>query len=191
MNRASSALGIALAATLLMLPGRPAAAEGGTAPPFALRPDQVSTFARMVGAPEAEVASRLAKDDQLRAVVLRGMEAREARRASAKSRAIAGFVILGVGDVVGAAIILSTPTNPDGTSSNPGRVLLGAGVGLASLGLGLGIAIPALAGRGRQGPEELEAGAAYRQPSAPTASTDRPAPASGRTVTFPVLALTF
>jgi len=190
MHRAGSALGFTLAAALLILPGRPAA-DGGTAAPATLRPDQISTFARMVGASEAEVASRLAQDDQLRAVVLQGLEAREVRRASVKSRAVAGFVILGVGGAIGAITVLSTPVNEDGTSSNPDRVLLGAVISAASTGLGLAIAIPALASGGRQGPEELAAGAAYRKQVLPTPAPERPAPTTGRAVTFPVLALTF
>ena len=79
---------------------------------------QVSTFARLVGVPEKDVAARLAADAQLSAMVSHALEVREARRAAAK-RAIAGFVILGVGDLLGAVIMLSTPVNPDGTWSDP------------------------------------------------------------------------
>jgi len=190
MKRAWSVLGMAVAAALLVSAGRASAAAPAAAPP-ALRPEQVSTFARMVGAPESEVASRLAQDDQLRAVVLRGLEARETRRASVKSRAVGGFVILGVGGAIGAITMVTTPVNEDGTSSNPDRVLLGALISAASTGLGLAIAIPALASGGRQGPEELAAGAAYRQQVLPAPSSERPAPTTGRAATFPVLALTF
>jgi len=181
----------ALLVLLLAGPSTCRATEVATTAAGGLSYAQVSTFARLVGAPEKDVAARLAADAQLSAMVFHALEVREARRAAAKSRAIAGFVILGVGDLLGAAIMLSTPVNPDGTWSDPGQAALGAGIAIAATGIGLGIAIPALVSRGRQGPEELEAKAAYRQRPLPVPVTSPSPQNSGRGVVVPLLALSF
>jgi len=184
-------IGVAALALLLAGPSAGQATELATSAERGLTYGQVSTFARLVRSPEKDVAARLAADAQLSAMVAHALEVREARRAAAKNRAIAGFVILGVGDILGAVIMLSTPVNPDGTWSDPGQAALGAGVAIAATGIGLGIAIPALVSRGRQGPEELEAAAAYRQRPLPVPVTSLPPQNSGRSVMMPLLALTF
>lgn len=191
MSRVAKMLGMVLSGVLLAAASSAWAEEPAAQPPRDLLPTQLSTFARMVGAPESEVAARLAADAKLRGVALRAVEAREERRSSAKNRAVAGFVILGVGDIVGSVIILSTPGYPNVQSGDTGRVLLGVGVAVASLGVGLGIAIPGLVSLGRQSSTELQASAEYRQQPLPTPATDRPSPTSARGAVLPLLSFSF
>lgn len=191
MRIAVRMLNAALATLLSASTGAARAVEPSPASASGLSYSQVSTFARMVGAPETDVSARLASDVQLSSMVLRALDAREARRRSTKNRAIAGFVILGVGSAVGGIIIATTPVNSDGTVSNDSQVVLGLGVAAAATAVGLAIAIPALATGGRMGPEELEATAAYRQRPVPVPVTAPPPQTSGRSAVVPLLALTF
>jgi hypothetical protein len=220
MNRMGRKLGLFLPVVLLSAAGPAAAEAPAPAPPPELAPVQISTFARIVGAPQGEVAARLAADAHLRGVALRAVEAREKRRSSAKARAIGGFVLLGVGDIAGAVIIVTTPGYPDNVgSSGDARVYAGLGVALVSLGVGLAIAIPGLVDLNRAGPEERQAAAEYRRlmpppPGAPPAGVPPPGspppgspppgtlppgspppgaspPISGRGVVLPLLSFTF
>lgn len=192
MNRAAKTLLFYLSGVLLFANASPARAEEPVKPSKDIVPTQISTFARMVEAPEADVAARLAADPRLRGVALRAVEARDERKSSAKKRAIAGFVILGVGDLVGAAIILSTPAPPPGESMDTSKAFLGLGVALAATGVGLAIAIPGLVSMGRAGPDELQAIAEYRQQQPlPTPPASRPSPTSARSPMLPLLSFTF
>jgi hypothetical protein len=76
--------------------------------------------------------------------------------------AIAGFTILGIGDIVGTALIVTTPGYPNVQSGHEGRVLLGAGIGVASLAIGLALAIPGLIKMARETEVETRAREAYR-----------------------------
>jgi len=171
-------------------PPRPAAPVASTVE--GLSQDQLATFARMVRQPEGAVTERLLADAALRGQAARAVAAREARRAAGKGRAVAGFVILGVGDLVGAVVSLTAKKNPDGTTADTGQLFLGAGIGLASIGVGLAIAIPGLRDMNREGPEERQAVKAYwATPAAPVPAVERPAPGAGRAVSLPLFAGSF
>lgn len=155
---------------------RPLLAQAPAAPaalPTGFTAEKLGTFSRMVGAPESEVSARLAADARLRETALKAVDAREARRSSGRGRAIAGFVILGVGDIAGAAIMVTAPGYGTPDQDN-GRVLLGAGVALASVGVGLALAIPGLVSMGKPGPEERQAVSDYRQAAQPPPPVERP-----------------
>jgi len=61
---------------------------------------------------------------------------------------------------------------------------------VASLAVGLSLAIPALAGMGRQGPEERQAVTDYRQAAQPPAPVERPQ-STARGVQLPILSFSF
>ncbi len=184
-------------------PAEPAAR--GSAQASALTDEQIAIFARMVEATGPEVATRLESDAAMRGVALGALEARESRRSSGKAMAIVGFTILGIGDIVGAVIIVTAPGYPRVESGQTGRILLGMGVGIAAAGVGLALAIPGLVKMGRPGSVELQAIADYRRqgpavldtlldslpnPSSPPPSANRslvPSPV----VTLPLVSLAF
>jgi hypothetical protein len=196
-------LAACLLAASVTLPAAPRAEDAPAAPPATppapsatrLSAAQLDTFARMTGRPYGEVAERLAAEPALQDVALRAVEAREARKASARQRAIAGFVILGVGDVIGAVIIVSTPGYPTVESKHQGQVVAGTLVGLATTAVGLVIAIPALVSGGRTGEVEQQAVQQYLQarPQGGTAGArwEAGAPQAGRAVQWPLLSGTF
>lgn len=191
MSRATETLGLFLLGVLFAV-ASPARAEEPAKPAKDIVPVQISTFARMVEAPEADVAARLAADPRLRSLALRAVEARAERKSSAKSQAITGFVILGVGNIAGIAIMASTPVPPPGESADSSKAVLGLGVALAATGVGLAIAIPGLVSMGRAGPDELQAIAEYRQQQPlPSPPANRPSPTSARSPMLPLLSFTF
>jgi hypothetical protein len=192
MNRIAKTLCSCLTGVLMLATASPARAEESAKPSKEIQPVQISVFAQMVKAPEADVAVRLAADPRLRGLALRAVEARAERKSSAKSRAITGFVILGVGDIAGTAIMLSTPVPPPGESADASRAILGLGVVLAATAVGLAVAIPGLVSMGRQGPDELQAIAEYRQQQPlPTPAPTRPSPTTAQRLSMPLLSFTF
>jgi hypothetical protein len=184
-------LGLVLLGMLLAVASA-ARAEGAATQSKEIQPVQISVFSRMVDAPEADVAGRLAADPRLRGLALRAVEARDERKSSAKHRAVAGFVILGVGTIAGYGIMVSAFAPPPGQAQDEGRVSLGLGVALAATGVGLAIAIPGLVSMGRAGPDELQAIAEYRQQQPlPTPAPTRPSPTSMQGPVMPLLSFTF
>jgi hypothetical protein len=76
--------------------------------------------------------------------------------------AIIGFSILGIGDIVGTAIIMSTPGYPNVKSSDQGQMMAGLGVALLSLGIGLALGIPGIMKMSRESEIETRAREHYK-----------------------------
>jgi hypothetical protein len=150
-----------------------AAQDAAPAPPpparaFALRAEQVSSFADVVGEPEGTVAGRLQLDPNLVTLAAAAADARDSRKSTGTIMAITGFSILGVGDIVGAAVIATTPGYPNITSDGWQQVGIGLGVALGALAVGLAIAIPGVVKMGKYSDAE-NAAVEYYERTGPNA----------------------
>ena len=105
--------------------------------------------------------------------------------------AIVGFTILGVGDIAGTYIIVSTPGYPNVKSENQDRMYLGVGVGVLSLAVGLALAIPGLVKMASPSEVEQRALDAYSPGWHDVSFRFSPPQVLGKTLTTPVWSYTF
>jgi hypothetical protein len=178
-----------------------ATATAKPTPSARLTPEQLEAFSDLSGDGQSLVASRLSTNPRLVPLAAAAANARMSRRSTGKAMAIVGFTILGVGDIVGGAIIASTPGYPNVQPGHGNRILLGVGVGVVSLGVGLALAIPGLIKMAS--PSDIENRALdYYAPgrrevevSVQVAPVPAPVPAQvtvmGKTVTSPLLSVAF
>jgi len=156
-----------------------------------LTPEQLQAFSALTGDTPGQVSLRLTMDPRLKPIAASAADARMSRRGAGKVMAIVGFTILGVGDIVGSIIMVTTPGYPNIESGHEGRFFVGVAVAVVSLGVGLGLAIPGLVKMARPGDEENRALDSYtsgpRQAPAPAA----PPQVLGKTITAPVFSLAF
>lgn len=145
----------------------PAPTSPTPAPLPRLSAEQLESFADLTGDSTRAVAYRLSREPQLVPLAASAADARRSRRSSGKVMAVTGFVILGVGDIIGTAIIVTTPGYPEVESGHEKRILLGAGIGVVALAIGLGLAIPGLIRMARETEVETRARESYR-PSGPS-----------------------
>jgi hypothetical protein len=172
--------------------------EGAPAPLGpGLTPEQMQAFADLTGDNPYSISRRLAAEPQLVPLAQAAADARMSRKTTGKVLTIIGFSILGVGDIAGTAIILTTPGYPD-TKGHEGRVLLGAGIGLASLAVGLAMGIPGIVkmvaasdveARALKSYSPTQTSLAARRPAWPDSSLREPSAA--RSYVAPVLTLAF
>jgi len=113
-------------------------------PATTLTPKQLESFSDLTGDAKRTVQHRLSTDPKLMPLAAAAADARASRRTTGKVMAIIGFTVLGVGDIAGTYIVLSTPGYPNVKTEDQGRMYLGLGVGLLSLAVGLALAIPGL-----------------------------------------------
>jgi hypothetical protein len=169
-------------------------------------PAQVDAMAELFQAPREEVVRRLWLDPGLAPLALRALERGQSRRTAGKVLTICGWVVLGVGEAVGALLLLNgyAQSHPfrasdcDGAcqSSATTKETVGIVLAIASLPLGLGLALPGM-GILRQ-PSSLESDALRRfqgsdpdrLPPAPSPSLP-PAPVLGRALSLPLLGFNF
>jgi hypothetical protein len=109
-----------------------------------LAPEQMAAFADLTGDTPHRITQRLASDPNLARLAGQAADARMSRKRAGKVMAIVGFTVLGVGDIVGTAIVISTPGYPNVEKGHEGRILLGLGIGVGALAVGLALAIPGL-----------------------------------------------
>jgi MFS family permease len=192
-HRALAALAVAGGA-LFVSPA--AAQDAAPAPPppahaFALRAEQVSSFADVVGEPEGTVVGRLALDPNLVPLAAAAADARDSRKSTGKIMAITGFSILGVGDIVGAVVIAATPGYPNIRSDGWQQVGIGLGVALGALAVGLAIAIPGVVKMGKYSDAE-NAAVEYYERNGPNARPNQgPAVSTMKTTPGRLLSFTF
>jgi hypothetical protein len=118
-------------------------------------------------------------------------DARASRRSSGKAMTIIGFTILGVGEIAGAYILVTTPGYPQIQSGHGNRVLLSAGVALGAAAFGLALAIPGIMKMSSPTEVEQQALDAY-SPGWRDISLQFPPPqVLGKTVAAPVWTSTF
>jgi len=162
-----------------------------------LTPEQLQAFSDLTGDGRKVIFERLATDQRLAPLVAAAAQARMSRRTTGKVLTILGFSILGVGDIVGSAIMMATPGYPRIKSDHEGQFFLGAGVDLVSLGVGLALAIPGLMKMIRPGDEENRILELYNQGRGPGAYQTTPGQTLespqvvGKTVAAPVFSLAF
>jgi hypothetical protein len=140
--------------------------SGNPRPVFARQ--ELQAFAALVGEPESVVSQRLAASPDLLPFAAAAAEVRMERRSSGKVMTIAGFTVLGVGTVVGLAMVFSgigAKCTNDGCSSDDGRIQLGLLTAALSSGVGLALGIPGIVRMARQSEIETEAAARYRSAS--------------------------
>jgi hypothetical protein len=156
-----------------------------------LTPEQLDSFSELTGDGQRAVAYRLSMNPNLVPLAAAAADARSSRRRTGKIMAIVGFTILGVGDIVGTYIVISTPGYPKVQSGNYGRMYLGVGVGLASLAVGLALAIPGLIKMARMTEVENRAVDAYAPGRRDLSYQYTPPMVLGRTVGTPVWSFAF
>ncbi len=141
-------------------------------------PEKLSTLSAVVGAPPEEVSARLKTDPTLSSMAEKALDARSSRKRTGTVLAVIGFTIVGVGDLVGAAIIVTAPGYPNLTDEGWNQALIGLGVGVASIGVGLALGIPGVIKVVRASESERQLGDYYQRtrPAAP-ATPSPPAPA--------------
>ncbi len=122
----------------------------------------------------------MAADPELAAVAGPAADRRRSRRSTGLALTVTGFGILIISDLVGAAIIVTTPGYPVIEPSDDDQVLLGLGVAAAGAVVGLNIGIPGVVTLART--SEVEAQAYDRYWNIPDATTPLPAAAPAATV---------
>jgi hypothetical protein len=156
-----------------------------------LTPAQLDGFAELTGDGKRAVAYRLSTNPRLVPLAAAAADARASRRSTGKIMTIVGFTILGVGDIAGTYIIMSTPGYPNVKSEDRGRVYLGLGVGVLSLGVGLALAIPGLIKMASPSEVEERALDAYSPGWRDVGFQSPPPQVLGKTVATPVWSFTF
>ena len=156
-----------------------------------LTPAQLDGFAELTGEGQRAVAYRLSTNPKLVPLAAAAADARASRRSTGKIMAIVGFTILGVGDIVGTYIIMSTPGYPNVKSEDQGRVYRGLGIGVLSLAAGLALAIPGLIKMASPSEVEQRALDAYSQGWRDVSFQFPPPQVLGKTVASPVWSHTF
>jgi hypothetical protein len=165
--------------------------------PIGLTAEQTQAFCDLTGDAPGQISQRLALDSRLTPLAVAAADARMSRKSTGKVMAILGFTLLGVGDIVGSVIIVTTPGYPNIEAGHEGRVLVGLAVAVVSLGVGLGLAIPGLVKMARPGEEEKRALDAYGpgQRLGPPYEAPRPVlgppQASGATISAPIFSMAF
>jgi hypothetical protein len=153
--------------------------------------EQLQAFSELTGDAPGLVSQRLAMDPRLTILAASAADARMSRRATGKVLIILGFTILGVGDIAGWLIMVTTPGYPTVKSGHEGQFFLGIGVGVISLGVGLALAIPGLVAISRPGDEENRALDYYVPGRRPGVYQVEPPQVLGKTITTPVFSLAF
>jgi hypothetical protein len=191
-----SAVGLAL-----LLPS-PARGQGAGAA-GRLTAAQLDSFVELTGDPKPLVWQRLLADPGLVPYAAAAANARLERRASGKTMTIAGFTILGVGAALGYGMVLWGLTSgfdcdADSDCSPNGTLMLGGlALMVGSIATGCAIGIPGIIRMVRASDAENEAAARYQNPGLPPMPTYPPPyrqsrwPGAGRTVTAPVVSITF
>jgi len=153
---------------------------------------QLHAFSDLTGDAPGQVSQRLATDPQLTPLAAAAADARMRRKSTGKVLMIVGFAILGVGDIVGTAIMASTPGYPSNIESGQeGRLLVGVAVDLVCLGVGLALAIPGIVKMARQGDEENRALDYYAPARGQGVYQVAPPQVLGSTIALPVLSFDF
>jgi hypothetical protein len=159
---------------------------------LALTPEQLHAFSDLSGDSPGRVSQRLAMDPGLAPLAAAAADARMRRKSTGKVLMIVGFAILGVGDIVGTAIMVSTPGYPSNIESGQeGRLLVGVAVDLVCLGVGLALAIPGIVKMARQGDEENRALDYYAPARGQGVYQVAPPQVLGSTIALPVLSFDF
>lgn len=156
---------------------------------------QLDGFASLVGEDEAVVVQRLLRDPSLVPLAAAAADARAARRRTGMAMTIGGFGLMGVGLLVGGAMVISGITpNHDcpyegggncGSADNDSEVHGGLLVMLASTAVGLGLGIPGIVQLARPSETERDVLERYSTPS------PRPAVRLGRGAVLPLLSFGF
>lgn len=197
-----SAAWLCLAVGLALL--SPSAARGqGAGAAGQLTAAQLDSFVELTGDPKPLVWQRLLADPGLVPYAAAAANARLERRASGKTMTIAGFTILGVGAALGYGMVLWGLTSGLDCDANsdcsPNGTLMLSGVALmvGSIATGCGIGIPGIIRMVRASDVENEAAARYQNPGLPPMPAYPPAyrqsrwPRAGKTLTAPVVSITF
>jgi len=166
-------------------PARPAA------PAVTLTPQQLESFSDLTGDAKRTIQHRLSTNPRVVPLAAAAADARASRRTTGKVMAIVGFTILGVGDIAGTYIIVSTPGYPNVKSENQDRMYLGVGVGVLSLAVGLALAIPGLVKMASPSEVEQRALDAYSPGWQDVSFRFSPPQVLGKTLTTPVWSYTF
>jgi hypothetical protein len=161
------------------------------APTVELTPQQLESFSELTGDGQRLVLRRLSTNPGMVSLAAAAADARASRRSSGKAMAIIGFTILGVGDIAGAYILVTTPGYPKIQSGHGNRILLSAGVALGAVAVGLALAIPGLMKMARPTEVEEQALDAYSPGWRDVSFQFPPAQVLGKTVAAPVWTSTF
>lgn len=168
-------------------------AKGARPAEAKLTPEQMKAFSDLVGDSPRRVSARLAIDANLAPIAIPAADERISRKRVGTALTVIGFGILGVGGLVGSAIMVTTPGYPVASkmSGHMNRFYLGLGIGLASTAVGLAMGIPGIMKMAGESEEEEQA-RDYYSPNQPDLSMrDSPAQESGKTFSVPVMSLTF
>ena len=164
------------------------AAEAPASTSSGLTREQMQAFADLTGGSPYLVSRRLAAEPNLIPLAAKAADARRSRKTTGLIMTVVGFTIVGVGDIVGAGIIATTPGYPK-MDGHEDRLLLGAGIVLGSLAVGLALGIPGIVKMAAPSSEEQKALDAYSRTRSLSAA--RPALSSGCTLMAPLFGLTF
>jgi hypothetical protein len=158
-----------------------------------LTPDQMKAFSDLVGDSPGRISARLAIDSNLAQIAIPAANERMSRKRVGTVLTVIGFGILGVGGLVGSAIMVTTPGYPvmSKMSGHMNRFYLGLGIGLASTAVGLAMGIPGIMQMAAESEEEEQA-RDYYSPARPELSLKNdPAQVLGKTLAVPLMSLAF
>jgi hypothetical protein len=203
MSMRRSGVVLPWAALLVLVLPSPARAQGAE-PTRQLTAEQLDSFVELTGDPKPLVWQRLLADPGLVPYAAAAANARLARRASGKTMTIAGFTILGVGAALGYGMVLWGLTSGIDCGAysdcSPDETLILGGFALmvGSIATGCGIGVPGIIRMVRASEAENEASARYQYPGLPPGPAYPPPyrtssrwPPAGRTLSAPILSLTF
>jgi hypothetical protein len=161
--------------------------------PVVLTGEQIAAFADMVNDPENTVAARLRADPHLASMAAGAVEAREHRKHSGVGLMVSGIIVLAVTDVLGSALVLTTPGYPGIDGTNAGQFAAGLAIALVGDAVGLSLAIPGIVKLSAKTDDEKLAIDAYVTGDAPPATPRPPVPITGTTggIRLPLLSLSF
>ena len=178
--------------------GSPASAQDASPSPAPqyrgstnLTPEQLDSFSELTGDGQRAVAYRLSQNPNLVPLAASAADARTSRRLTGKIMAIVGFTILGVGEITGTYLLVTTPGYPKIESGHENRVFLSAGIALGSLAVGLALAIPGLIKMARTTEVENQALDAYAPGRREVSLQFSPPQMLGKTVASPIASFTF
>jgi hypothetical protein len=153
---------------------------------------QLQAFADLTGDTPRTISLRMAHDSNLAPLIVSAADARKSRRRGGGAMTAVGFTILGIGQIVGSAIMLSTPGYPD-ISGHVGQFYEGAAIAACSAVVGLLIGIPGIIKMVSPGEEEKDAldyYAPWRSADVSLRRSDVPSAAPGA-LSVPLLSGTF
>jgi hypothetical protein len=180
-----------LGGTAFAQPAADDATPAVQARPNRVTEEQLKAFAELTGDSPRSISLRMSRDVNLGPLIVSAADAQKSRKRVGLAMTIAGFTVLGVGNAVGAVIMVTTPGYPD-VKGHEGQFWGGAAIAGGATLVGLLVGIPGIIKMATTGEEENAALEYYAPTRSQDVSLRQAMPGlAPRAITVPLLAGVF